>query len=89
MTPALMISNSAFYACFLRLSVCTSFISLNSVNRLIFVTVKCCVFIAVRTERRLQSVVSGILIISCFVPALVLIHIVLGQRSSFGLSVMQ
>jgi hypothetical protein len=31
-------------------SLQTSIISLNSVNQLIFVMVKCCVFFAVRTE---------------------------------------
>jgi hypothetical protein len=31
-------------------SVQAAIISLNSVNQLIFVTVKCCVFFAVRTE---------------------------------------
>jgi hypothetical protein len=36
--------------CFVRFSELTAVISLNSVNRLIFVTVKCGVFFAVRTE---------------------------------------
>jgi hypothetical protein len=35
---------------FLLILRVTTIISLNSVNRLIFVMVKCCVFFAVRTE---------------------------------------
>jgi hypothetical protein len=35
---------------FVRFSLQTAIISLNSVNQLIFVTVKCCVYFAVRTE---------------------------------------
>jgi hypothetical protein len=47
--------NSAFWSHtvsvhFIWFSVLTAIISLNSVNRLIFVTVKCGVFFAVRTE---------------------------------------
>jgi hypothetical protein len=36
--------------CVVWFSLQTAIISLNSVNRLIFVTVKCCVFFAVRDE---------------------------------------
>jgi hypothetical protein len=38
------------FVCFVRFSLQTAIISLNSVNRLIFVTVKCGVFFEVRTE---------------------------------------
>jgi hypothetical protein len=52
-SPVLTVVNSAF--CEQRLFVGflyvrTWIISLNSVNQLMFVTVKCCVFFAVRTE---------------------------------------
>jgi hypothetical protein len=53
--PALTFRNSAFcpqnvFMRFARFSLQTAIVSLNAVNRLIFVTVKCSVFFAVRTE---------------------------------------
>jgi hypothetical protein len=49
--PALTVTDSAFCIDgFLWFSLQTAIISLNSVNRLIFVTVKCSVSFAVRTE---------------------------------------
>jgi hypothetical protein len=51
----LRFSNTAFFPQsvfmgFVRISEQTVIISLNNVNQLIFVMVKCCVFFAVRTE---------------------------------------
>jgi hypothetical protein len=48
--PASRINKSSFFIYFVKLSVQTAIISLNSVNRLIFVTVKCGDFFAVRIE---------------------------------------
>jgi hypothetical protein len=68
--PALTIYNSEFFA--IRMYLCVSYhslnkqrlFSLNSVNQLIFATVKCCVLFAVRTE----SYFPTPCVVSDFVP---------------------
>jgi hypothetical protein len=50
-SPASTINNSLFCVYgFHMISVYAGVISLNNINQLIFVMVKCCVFFAVRTE---------------------------------------